>query len=679
MTDFYNSAPTLQLTQAGRNSASANAPIIPTTAPKPYKFTKEPFGFTRGWFLFGVIVLTSVIIGVIFVIIYWDEYKVPPPSTFDDDEDFRGWKPLSEETKDLIRTFPIGEYMNNNTSPCVDFYDYACGNYKEPQELVFGSLGREIAELTKAAVVRALPDKGNHISSFFNQCVHALSNQQREVSDGALFMFLREIDNAPPFTSIHKLHERGIMPMVVFSMDDGYVRWMKSPWLNGIPRLTTVGCNYLTQNGFTESADVCIDGVTSLYTQIAQILSSGSGEPTMMTHEQMANQFPLLYTSFYPGAHKVWSPIQMLSLQSLQANRFFTLWMKVLVVLDAAQYVPSIWTGPEQHIAYMPMQRMVSRPNANQRSMVRNFHSFRHGFGPFGLNASRSVINEYAQSNVLTSCQFLVKEMLPHLVEEVTLPDSERKEAGELFASMKVFLRTSVTKSKRILDDIKPFLLTLADSLHFQVGFPGKTPNIRWNANSFLQMVWDIRASHMSEQTFLRWPGSLHADSCDAQVMVAERQIFVPMCLYRKSWFRDLLPTVIFHEISHLLDPRALEVEEAPRKPVAIMRNIVSCLSNPPAERFADILGMRLAYEFCVSNGGCTDRVQLRRFLIESAQMWCQNNRVVYGDDALHGSNRERMMNAFYFFINLENVPPLSLSYQCSVHSLLFGSVCPYF
>ena len=678
----YNASPTLQMTQSGLRSTSSSPSIEISPyedSPKPMKTNGNIFGMSRGWFLFFVLVTSTLVAGVIFIAIYWPEWSTPAETHFVDDEDFRGWKPLSEETKDLIRTFPIGAYMNNNTSPCVNYYDYACGNFKEPQELVFGSLGREIAELTKAAVVRSLPDKSSPISLFFSQCVHALSGQQREVSDGAVFMFLREIMEKAPAVAVRKLHERGIMPLVVFSMDDGYVRWVKSPWTNGIPRLTAAACGYLAQNSFADDAETCVAGVTALYSQIDQILGSGSGEFQMMSNEQMANQFPLFYTSPYPGAHRVWSPIQMMSLQSLQANRFFNMWMRVLVVLDAAQYVPSIWSGVEQHIAYMPMQRMVSRPNANRQSMIRNFHSFRHGFGPFGLNASRSVINEYAQSNVLNSCQFLIKEMLPHLIEQATVSQEEREEAAAYFAQMADFLRTSTIKSKRVLEDIKPFLTQLASSLHFQVGFPGTTPRISWNSNSFLQMVWDIRTSHMEDQTFLRWPGSLHADSCDAEVMVAERQIFVPMCLYRRSWFRDLLPNVMYHELSHLLDPRALEAEDAPRKPVAIMKNIVSCMNNPPLERFADIMGLRLAYEFCIASGKCSDRVQIRRFLIQSAQMWCQNNRVVYNDDAAHGSNRDRMMNAFYFFINLENVPPLSLSYQCSPQSLLFGSVCPYF
>lgn len=684
--DFdYNptTASTLQMTAAGRSSAAASFPSdvqMPYSATyKPLKSTARWFGMTRGWLLFWILCISTVIIGVVFIIIYWPEWSEPPDTHFDDDEDFRGWKPLSEETRDLIRTFPIGAYMDNTTSPCINYYKHVCGNYHEPQELVFGSLGREIAELTKAAVVRSLPDKESPVSLFFNQCVHALSNQQQMVSDGALFMFLREIDGLAPAASVRRLHALGIMPLVVFSMDDGYVRWVRSPWLAGIPRLTTVACGYLAQNGFVDNAQTCVAGISALYAQIAQIVETDSGEPQMMSSEQMATQFPLLYTAPYPGAHRVWSPIQMLSLQALQSNRFFATWLKALVVLDAAQYVPSIWTGAEQHIAYMPMQRMVSRPNANRQSMIRNFHAFRHGFGPFGLNASRSVINEYAQSNVLTSCQFLTKEMLPHLVEDATVSPAEREEAALLFDSMKAFLATSIAKSKRVLDDIKLFLATLTGSLHFQVGFPGKTPNVRWHATCFLQLVWDIRAAHMEDQPFLRWPGSLHADSCDAQVMVAERQIFVPMCLYRRSWFRELLPNVIFHEISHLLDPRALEAEEAPRKPVAIMRNILSCMSNPPAERFADILGLRLAYEFCVSNGRCGDRAQIRRFIIQSAQMWCQNNHVLFNDDALHGENRDRMANAFYFFINLENVPPLSLSYQCSSQALLFGAVCPYF
>ncbi len=677
----YNAAPTLQMTQAGLRSASSSSPPPPQYSEpvKPTKTNGNVFGMPRGWFLFFALVITTVVIGIIFIVIYWPEWHEPVESHFDDDEDFRGWKPLSEETKDLIRTFPIGVYMDNNTNPCINYYGYACGNFKEPQELVFGSLGREIAELTKAAVVRSLPDRSSPVSIFFNQCVHALSNQQRDVSDGALFMYLRQIVDVPAAVAVAKLHERGIMPLVVFSMDDGYVRWVKSPWTSGIPRLTTAACGYLARNAFVDDAATCADGVTGLYNQITQILSSGSGEPQMMSHEQMTNQFPLFYTSPYPGAHRVWSPLQMISLQALQANRFFNMWLKVLIVLDAAQYVPSIWSGDEQFIAYMPMQRMVSRPNANRPSMVRNFHAFRHGFGPYGLNASRSVINEYAQSNVMTSCQFLIKEMLPHLVEQATVSREEREEAAVLFGQMTSFLQQSITKSKRVLDDIKPFLTQLTSSLHFQVGFPGATPRISWNTNSFLQLVWDIRASHMEDQTFLRWPGSLHADSCDAEVMVAERQIFVPMCLYRNSWFRDLLPTVIFHELSHLIDPRALEVEEAPRKPVAIMRNILSCMNNPPAERFADIMGLRLAYEFCVSTGRCSDRVQIRRFLIQSAQMWCQNNRVLYNDDALHGSNRDRMMNAFYYFINLENIPPMTLSYQCSSQSVLFGAVCPYF
>lgn len=623
--------------------------------------------------IFIAIFVALIVITAIFIAIYPNIFQRELSDDVDD-EHFNPRAHGADDYRDLVRSLPIPAYFDNATSPCVNYYNYACGNYREQQNLVFGSLAVEIREANKHAIITHLPDTGSHITRFFNQCTDALLGNQQVVADGILMELLYRIEKIDtPDAAIADLHARGIMPFVVFLRDDDVLRWAPSVWTREIPHLTDAACGYLLANGFQRTRTECVFNTHFMFNQLSQILSA-KATPEDLSSYQMHNQFASLYTHEFDGTHRVWSPIQMLSIQMLLRSNAPVLrtYLQVITTLDAAQYIPSIWGAADRYISYAALAHHPQLRHA------RDFFYFRHGIGPFGLNASRSTLNEAAKGAILESCLFMTEQMLPHLNQEAVISEADHASAAALAGDIKAFAVSMITKSRSIFPSMKNFLAQQVNALNIMIGFPGDAPQIAWNSASFLEMVWDIRRFQMDRSTSVLWPPSFLSSSCDAEIMIRDRTIFVPMCLYQANWFRELLPTVIFHEIAHLLDPRASVELGAPRDAVAVMKATLVKMGNPTLEHFADIVGLRLAYEFCKSRGECANVIGIRAFLIKHAQMWCNGARVVV-TNANYGTDEDRMRNAFYYLLDTNNVHPLSVAYKCSSNSLFFETPVPFF
>jgi len=621
------------------------------------------------WIIVAIAAILLTVI-VVFIAIYPSVFQQELSSDIDDEHlSLRD----NASAKDLVNdTLPISAFFDNDTSPCVDFYGYACGNFHAPQNLGFGSLAAEIADANQYSIISALPDRSHPVTHFFTQCTDALLGNQQVVSDGLVMAKLRNTVDTELPSALAELHAVGFMPFVTFIRDDDLLRWNRSVWTREVPRLTKAGCGYLAANGFVRNRGECEVNMHLMYQQLEQIFASGAHAEDL-TASQMETQFPLLYTQSFAGKHRLWSPIQMLSLNLLIKNgAFVRTFLQLVIVLDAAGYVPSVWSGDEHYLSYASL---ASAPGVRH---ARDFFYFRNGLGPFGLDAARRHHSAPGKGEILDSCLFLTEQMLPHLNQELVIPAADRASAQALADDAKVFLKNMVAKSKQIFPIMKRFLTEHIDETQVVLGFPGESPKIAWSSLSFLEMVWEIRRFQVARQMTTLWPPSMLSGSCDSEIMLRDHTIFVPMCLYRNSWFRELLPFVLFHEWAHMLDPRAIEELGAPRDAIVVMKATVTKMGNPTLEHFADIVGLRLAYEFCKARGACADVKGTRAFLIKNAQMWCNGNQA-QPTDANYGTDKDRMRNAFYFLLDTNNVHPLSVAYKCSKNALFFETVVPFF
>jgi hypothetical protein len=617
-----------------------------------------------------IFVILAVVISV-FIAIYPNLFKEELNADIDDEH----WtnREFLNAKKVVNKTLPMPIFFDNQTSPCVNYYGYSCGNFKLPQNLAFGSLAVEIADLNEHSITSALPDASHPITQFFRQCTDALLGNQELVAEGLLMEKLRFIQDTPNIDDvIEHLHSIGIVPFTTFIRDDDVLRWNRSAWTKEIPRLTQAGCGYLETKGFVKNRNYCVVNIHLMYQQFKQIFQANA-HAEILTSSQMYSQFPLLYTQEYAGKHKLWSPIQMLSLNlMIKDSAFLRMYLQLIVTLDSSAFIPSIWHGEDHYLSYTTL---IQRPSARH---ARDFFYFRNGFGPFGLDASRKHADQVGKGTILQSCLFLTEQMLPHLNQELVISKEDHDSARVIVDETKDFLKTIISKSRNIYPSIKKFLLQRIEETQVVLGFPGETPQIAWSSLSFLEMVWEIRRFQVSRQMNIVWPPSLLAGSCDSEIMIHDRTIFIPMCLYQNNWFRELLITVLYHEWAHLLDPRVLEQLGAPKDGIAIMKSTLSKFGNPTLEHFADIIGLRLAYEFCKSRNSCRDAKEIRSFLIKNAQMWCNGNNDP-SIDPEHGTDEDRMRNAFYFLLDMNNVHPLSVAYQCSQNALFFQTVVPFF
>lgn len=623
------------------------------------------------WYILLAILGVALIIVFIFILAYPTIFKEPISDI--DDEHYGKPTTNTDAYRDLVRSLPISSYFDNSTSPCVNYYTYACGNYHESQNLVLGSLAVEIREANKHSIISKLPDTSSHLTIFFNKCTDALLGNQQAAGDGALMDLLFRIEKATdPAVAIRYLHERGIMPFVTFIRDDDLLRWNRSVWTREIPHLTDSACGYLHVNGFVPNKRDCVFNTHFMFTQLEQIFQ-GKMKSEDFSSYQMKNQFPILYTHEFDGTHRVWSPVQMLSIHHLlRSTPVLKTYLQVITMLDAAQYIPSIWGAADRYISYAALSH-----NPHLRH-ARDFFYFRNGIGPFGLNASRSTLNEAAKGAILESCLFMTEQMLPHLNQDAVISQEDHDSAEALGAELKAFTIQIIMKSKSIFEIMKTFLKQHLESLNIVFGFPGDTPHIAWNSPSFLELAWEIRRFQMDRVMSVLWPPSFLSGSCDSEIMLRDHTIFIPMCLYQNNWFRELLPTIIFHEIAHLLDPRAIAELGGPKDATAVMKNALKKMSNPTLEHFADIIGLRLSYEFCKARGKCANTQLIRAFLIKHAQMWC-NASPIGPVNVNYGTDEDRMINAFYYLLDTNNVHPLSAAYKCSANSLFFANPVPFF
>ncbi|XP_017082628.2 LOW QUALITY PROTEIN: neprilysin-4 [Drosophila eugracilis] len=89
----------------------------------------------------------------------------------------------SEQTVRRSKSHEMGSYVNKSIDPCVDFYAYACGNWKSsstPQEQLQQQTDRELLLLLDEAVRREDSVIARQAKEFFKTCVTAQAQQSQQ-------------------------------------------------------------------------------------------------------------------------------------------------------------------------------------------------------------------------------------------------------------------------------------------------------------------------------------------------------------------------------------------------------------------------------------------------------------------------------------------------------------------
>ncbi|KAI8046801.1 neprilysin-4 [Drosophila gunungcola] len=90
------------------------------------------------------------------------------------------------QTAKAVRQFKaqeMGKHVNNSIDPCVDFYAYACGNWKStstPREQLQQQTDRDLIQLLEEAVRREDSVIARQAKEFFKSCVSAQAQQDQQ-------------------------------------------------------------------------------------------------------------------------------------------------------------------------------------------------------------------------------------------------------------------------------------------------------------------------------------------------------------------------------------------------------------------------------------------------------------------------------------------------------------------
>ncbi|XP_017114495.1 neprilysin-4 [Drosophila elegans] len=90
------------------------------------------------------------------------------------------------QTAKAVRQFKaqeMGKHVNDSIDPCVDFYAYACGNWKStstPREQLQQQTDRDLIQLLEETVRREDSVIARQAKEFFKSCVQAQQNQQQQ-------------------------------------------------------------------------------------------------------------------------------------------------------------------------------------------------------------------------------------------------------------------------------------------------------------------------------------------------------------------------------------------------------------------------------------------------------------------------------------------------------------------
>lgn len=656
----------------------------------------------KTWQYVAIFLIVFFVIAFLFYWISWawsvdnDDFTNLNGNRFhDEDEEFMGENDDDASSyytnhRNLLFKFPNEALMKPSAGFCSNFVDFACGSYNESHNYFFSEMKESNNHRTNALIKQNLITGVNaNLQSFMRSCMLSLSGVDNTVDIAYLLLSLRKLSASDKPYDI--MMSFGLSPLIIFSNEDGFIDWSMSNWMSYKPLIVYAACAFLKENKIDGINEHCADDIGIFYKELDNI-AGGDSSIVYYTSDQVA----ALYGSLIPSSminmqatHRIWSEVQLRHLASMVNHPSFKMWLLVLTVMDAMQYVSSqsLWYMPADKndtlsyyaLSYKFLDRHLFGSNNNH-------HIFRHGVGMNGLALAHAIPFEKALDDSINSCAILASEMLPHDVE--MLRDHVVAEGRVLarFASLKTTLLTLLKDSKIIPDEVKEWMRNWIGHFKLQLGFPGEGIRLHGNYHSFLEMAWDIRHAHLASNFHLSWSPSFHASTCNADVFLNEQLITVPYCLYGTRQLGVALDFILAHEMMHLMYPQLMKSMGAPSDVMNHMHNRLTCFEITSAqltvdeisglflERFADIMGARLAYQNCISEKRCATKEATQAFLLEIAQLFC-NNQAIQRRFDVHGSDRSRLDFILKNLLDADRISPFNKNQKCHQST----SSCYYF
>lgn len=607
--------------------------------------------------------------------------RIEDEDLFDTDADSETLARYNRRKK-LQFEFPSDRLMNPAAGFCINTIDFACGNYTEPRNYLFSGLKESLMHRTNAQIEEnLLIGRNKNLRMFVDRCAQSLFGN----NDVDLEYLLLALDGvAKSDQPMELLESFGINPLIVFSYQDSFVDWSISHWMRYDATIMYSACSFLKEHaGRLAPFVIPEDCETAMQAFYAELDNIGSGDvaPVLLSQGDVEKNFgPLLpsYISTMDTYHRVWSELQVRHLMSMMEHPSFKLWMLILTTIDAMQYVPSmsLWMAPNNSssnyyaITYKYLDRHVF-------SSANNYHLFRHGTGMLGVSLAHAIPYERAHDEAIHSCALLAAEMLPHDVELLRDHIVSETAVQKRFLLLKERMVKTIRVSKFLPEEVKQWIINWIGHFKLQLGFPGDSIALAPHYNSFLEMAWSVRKAHIRNNFHLSWSPKFHASTCNADVLVNEQQVTLPFCLFGVRPLRVPLDFTMAHEMWHLLFPAVMREKGAAIDIMNGLENSLSCFdisvqqmrkdeqTGAFLERFADIMGARLAYQLCIDEGRCSSSDQIQSFLIELIQMFCNGNQVQSRTD-IHGTDRSRISYIMKHLMDADGISPLNKNRKCN-------------